>query len=79
MPPRGTLSVWCEHESDLARGRQIDVATYNTSTNTLRRLLQELGLGTPRIRAEPANRPNGTIAGYLVERLLKNGWDTRCR
>lgn len=62
-----TLSVWCEQaESDLASGGQIDVATYNTSTNTLRRLLQELGLGQPRRAPQAAKRPViGTFGGYL--------------
>lgn len=50
------LSVWCEAaEVEQASGGQLDVASYTTATNTLRRLLSDLGLerrmrdATPRL------------------------------
>ena len=40
-----TLAVWCEaSEADMANGQQLDIATYTTATNALRRLLADLGL-----------------------------------
>jgi hypothetical protein len=39
------LGVWCEQaEADQAQGKELDVAAYTTATNTLRRLLSDLGL-----------------------------------
>ena len=39
------LAVWCEQaEADQAQGKELDVATYTTATNTLRRLMADLGL-----------------------------------
>jgi len=39
------LSVWLEdQESRLANGEDFDIAPYTTATNTLRRLLADLGL-----------------------------------
>jgi hypothetical protein len=50
------LSVWCEAaEVEQASGGELDVASYTTATNTLRRLLSDLGLerrmrdATPRL------------------------------
>ncbi len=44
------LIVWCEViEAKLAAGEDLDVAPYTTATNTLRRLLLDLGL-------DPASR-----------------------
>lgn len=41
-----TLACWCEErETELARGQQFDAAEYATISNTLRRLLTDLGLG----------------------------------
>ena len=52
------LSVWCEGaEIVKANGGELDVASYTTATNTLRRLLSDLGLErrmrdtTPRLSA----------------------------
>lgn len=40
-----TLAVWCEAaEADMANGKALDIAAFSTATNTLRRLLQDLGL-----------------------------------
>jgi len=39
------LGVWCEQaEAEQAQGADLDVASYTTATNTLRRLLSDLGL-----------------------------------
>ncbi len=39
------LAVWCEQaEADAAGGMALDLANYCTATNTLRRLLLDLGL-----------------------------------
>lgn len=39
------LGVWCEQaEADQAQGKELDVAAYTTATNTLRRLMADLGL-----------------------------------
>ncbi len=40
-----TLAVWAESlEAKLAMGADLDVATYTTASNSLRRLLSDLGL-----------------------------------
>ena len=53
-----TLAVWCEQEEAvLASGKPLNIGEYATATNTLRRLLLDLGLErrmrdvTPRIDA----------------------------
>jgi hypothetical protein len=39
------LVVWCEKaETALARGEDMNIVTYSTATNSLRRLLADLGL-----------------------------------
>lgn len=39
------LSVWCEAaDIEQANGGELDVSAYTTATNTLRRLLSDLGL-----------------------------------
>ncbi len=39
------LGVWCEQaETAQAQGEDLDVAAYTTATNTMRRLLADLGL-----------------------------------
>ena len=39
------LAVWCEQaEAGQARGDDLDIAAYSTASNTLRRLLTDLGL-----------------------------------
>ena len=52
------LAVWCEQaEAEAAGGKTLNIAEYATATNTLRRLLLDLGLErrmrdiTPRIDA----------------------------
>jgi hypothetical protein len=40
-----TLAVWCEQaEGEAASGKPLDIGEYTTATNTLRRLLNDLGL-----------------------------------
>jgi hypothetical protein len=40
-----TLAVWCEQaEADAAGGKPLNIGEYTTATNTLRRLLLDLGL-----------------------------------
>lgn len=40
-----TLAVWCEQaEADMANGEDLDVATFTTAANALRRLLTDIGL-----------------------------------
>lgn len=40
-----TLAVWCEQaEADAAGGKSLNIGEYTTATNTLRRLLLDLGL-----------------------------------
>ena len=58
-----TLAVWCEAaEADMANGGALDIAAFSTATNTLRRLLCDLGLErrmkdvTPSLRQYLAGR-----------------------
>lgn len=40
-----TLIVWCESaESKMANGEELDIATFTTAANSLRRLLTDIGL-----------------------------------
>lgn len=40
-----TLIVWCESaESKMANGEELDIGTFTTAANTLRRLLVDVGL-----------------------------------
>lgn len=40
-----TLAVWCEQaEAAMAKGEALDIATFTTAANTLRRLVSDLGL-----------------------------------
>lgn len=40
-----TLIDWCESaESKMANGKELDIATFTTAANTLRRLLADVGL-----------------------------------
>jgi hypothetical protein len=40
-----SLAIWCEQQdADAANGKAIDVGPYTTASNTLRRLLESLGL-----------------------------------
>jgi hypothetical protein len=40
-----TLGVWCEQaEAEMAGGKDLDIATFTTASNALRRMLQTLGI-----------------------------------
>ncbi|WP_200922198.1 hypothetical protein [Sphingomonas sp. Leaf23] len=40
-----SLAIWCEQQDEgAANGKPIDVAAYTTAANSLRRLLESLGL-----------------------------------
>lgn len=40
-----SLAIWCEEQDTAAaNGKPLDIATYTTASNTLRRLLESLGL-----------------------------------
>jgi|SoiMethySBSTD1v2_1073268.scaffolds.fasta_scaffold49613_8 hypothetical protein len=71
------LAVWCEMaEADAASGLSLNVAEYCTATNTLRRLLLDLGLERrlrditrPSTRTWPGLRPpKGRSPGKVVDR-----------
>lgn len=60
------LAVWCEQaEAGQAKGEDLDIAAYSTATNTLRRLLADLGLErtardvTPSLTDYIAGKANG--------------------
>lgn len=60
------LGVWCEQaEAAQAQGEDLDVAAYTTATNTMRRLLADLGLErksrdvTPSLQDYIAGKANG--------------------
>ena len=60
------LAIWCEQaETDQAQGKDLDIAAFTTATNTLRRLLADLGLErrardvTPSLQSYIAGRANG--------------------
>ena len=58
------LSVWCEEqEVGQAQGGDLDVTAYTTATNTLRRLLADLGLER---RARDVTPPS--LSDYLARR-----------
>jgi len=40
-----TLACWCEQsEAEMAGGKELDIGSFTTATNTLRRLLETLGI-----------------------------------
>lgn len=60
------LAVWCEQaETAQAQGQDLDIGAYSTASNTLRRLLTDLGLErcsrdvTPSLAEFIAGRANG--------------------
>jgi hypothetical protein len=58
-----TLACWCEErEAELARGGEFDVGQYSTVTNTLRRLLSDLGI------ERRARDVTPSLADYLARR-----------
>ena len=57
-----TLAIWLEAaEARLAKGESFDLATYATGTNTLRRLLSDLGL-------ERVAKDAGDLRQYIAGR-----------
>jgi hypothetical protein len=58
-----TLICWCEErEAELARGEEFDAAQYSAVTNTLRRLLSDLGIERRPRDVTPS------LADYLARR-----------
>ena len=58
-----SLIVWCEkQEAEFALSGDLDVATFTTATNTLRRLLADIGLDRQTKDITP------TLAEYLSDR-----------
>lgn len=56
------LAVWCEQaETGQAQGQDLDIAAYSTASNTLRRLLTDLGL-------ERRAKDVTTLADYIAGR-----------
>ena len=59
----GTLAIWCEaRETELANGAEFNAAEYSTVSNSLRRLLADLGL------KRQARDVTVSLAQYLHER-----------
>lgn len=62
------LAAWCEQqESAQALGRDLDIASYASATNTLRRLLGDLGL------ERRAKDVTPTLSQYLTQKAAANG------
>lgn len=60
------LAIWCEQQdAAAATGTPIDVARYTTASNTLRRLLESLGL------ERRARNVTPTIAEYAAKRAAE--------
>lgn len=64
-----SLAVWCEEQdASAANGTSLDIAAYTTASNTLRRLLADLGLErrardiTPDLRSYLASKADGQAA-----------------
>jgi hypothetical protein len=61
-----SLAIWCEQaDTDAANGKPIDVAPYTTASNTLRRLLESLGL------ERKARNVTPTIAEYAARKAAE--------
>lgn len=61
-----SLAIWCEEQDTAAaNGTPIDVAKYTTASNTLRRLLESLGLERRQRNVTP------TIAEYAAQRAAE--------
>lgn len=57
-----TLAVWCEGtEALMANGQSLDITTYTTAINALRRLLADLGL------ERRAKEMTPTLQAYLAQ------------
>jgi hypothetical protein len=60
------LSVWCEDkDAAAANGEPLDIATYTTASNALRRLLADLGL------ERRARNVTPTLAQYAAQRAVE--------
>ena len=56
------LAVWCEQaEAAQAQGAELDIAAYSTASNTLRRLLADLGI-------ERRQKDVTTLASYIASK-----------
>lgn len=63
-----TLAIWAEqHETELASGGDFDPAQYSAVSNTLRRLLSDLGL------ERRARDVTPTLHEYLAQRAQADG------
>lgn len=61
-----SLAIWCEQQDkEAANGATIDIATYTTASNSLRRLLETLGL-----KRVPRN-VTPTIAEYAARKAAE--------
>jgi hypothetical protein len=57
-----TLAVWCEQaEASMANGNELDIGEFTTATNTLRRLLSDIGL------ERKARDVTPTLAKYITD------------
>lgn len=61
-----SLAIWCESQDEgAANGNPIDVAAYTTASNSLRRLLESLGL------ERKARNVTPTIAEYAARKAVE--------
>lgn len=61
-----SLAIWCEQaDTDAANGTPIDIGAYTTASNTLRRLLESLGL------ERKARNVTPTIAEYSARKAAE--------
>lgn len=61
-----SLAIWCEQsDTDAANGKPIDIGAYTTASNTLRRLLESLGL------ERKARNVTPTIAEYAARKAAE--------
>jgi hypothetical protein len=58
-----SLAIWCEEQdAGAANGKPLDVGPYTTASNTLRRLLESLGLERKQRNVTPV------LAAYVADR-----------
>jgi hypothetical protein len=58
-----TLAVWCEMaEAEMAQGKELDIVSFTTATNALRRLLADIGLQRRSRDVTPDPLVNGSEA-----------------
>lgn len=61
-----SLAIWCEQaDTDAANGKPIDIGAYTTASNSLRRLLESLGL------ERKARNVTPTIAEYAARKAAE--------